>query len=99
MKHYRNPLLGILSGYGICLSLKIIKLRYFNQRLEADDVTPALGAKSCPGWRFWGSVLLNQINGDALDKVFKFQFNTNKVTGIKNAEREVEYLEQSCPLI
>jgi len=47
----------------------------------------------------FGSVFLNQVNGDAFDKVFeqhsKLQFNTNKATGIKNGDGEVKYLEQT----
>lgn len=42
-------------------------------------------------------MFLNQVNGDAIDNVFKqpgkLQFNTNKATGIKSDEGEVKYLE------
>lgn len=47
----------------------------------------------------FGSVFLNQVNGDAFDNVFKqpskLRFNTYKATGIKSDEGEVKYLEQT----
>lgn len=50
----------------------------------------------------FSSLFLHQVNGDALDNIFKqhseLKFNANKVTGIKSAEGEVEYLEQTLLL-
>lgn len=70
MKNCRNSLLGIATGYGICVSLKTIKLNYFNQ---TDDVT-STGSQVLSWVLRFSSVLLNQVNGDAFDNIFKQHF-------------------------
>lgn len=53
MKTHRYSLLDIPIGYSICMSLKIIKLCYFNQRIGTDDVKKVQGAKPCFMSRDW----------------------------------------------